>query len=678
MYGGLGGAMRTPSQARSGCVSFRLVWAILAVSTGANVPVTANDHPAEENSTLTKAFGIGRLKGVLPSWKVNPESDNWSWPTAHSYCLPCQEKVVGTCFLSHCYAWRGPTECTMTRCACAKFFCASQDTSPGMQRCEPQVCVNGPRPLPFIPNFAVKLFYRLLGRKAFPPEFDYKSPETWDLLLSAFFRCSWLLVVAAIIIFLTLAGFFYYKAPKISKLNQEHLKLDPEGESLRIAPEWHDEDHGENSVREMCSHRPSISSAFGGGDLNRHKVKIHKRPSMKPLIVTSAVILILCTVGVFGRDSNWAATRRKVTDTLNRFHQNALVLQEQGDLVQQTCVKLNVTLQDMHQNCSHDPVLLKLASVATDAFSHYVKLVFSLNEVLNQLPGISVEIMQAFKKREVLGFWVPLMPVLAIAIVSTFIVSTALVISHLGGLRWAVRLTHTFKVGSILFILLILVVALFGTVGFMVSMVLGSFCYDVDTNVLNVVKSRVEGTNMTDIYGFAGFYITGRGVMNPAMGYSRRALWYINEINEVYSQFEGVIKAYYPTCHPLEEIRMEKIHKEAKSVLKHCATLLEPANIYPYYDNVVREGVCTEVIRSLATFPVFSLIMGLICFPYLAVVTHRYLVHWSYWKHSQHGIHASHEEEASDKDTEDEFDDDMSEWSEDASESSPGSKRIPP
>ena len=42
--------------------------------------------------------------------------------------------------------------------------------------------------------------------------------------------------------------------------------------------------------------------------------------------------------------------------------------------------------------------------------------------------------------------------------------------------------------------------------------------------------------------------------------------------------------------------------------------MLEPANIYPYYEGVVYDGVCRNVIHDLANFPVFTMILGLFWF----------------------------------------------------------------
>jgi len=165
-----------------------------------------------------------------------------------------------------------------------------------------------------------------------------------------------------------------------------------------------------------------------------------------------------------------------------------------------------------------------------------------------------------------------------------------------------------------------------------VACILSSFCVDVDMNVVEAVDKQTKDTNYTEISDMTRFYILGSGVTNPVMRYAKTAMTLIDEIYDVYMQFELFIQMYYPSCRPLEDIQMKKIAKEARKVLVKCIQLLEPQNIYPYYNIVVREAICGDLMHSLASFPIFTLVLGLGIFPYGVVLTHRYLVRWAWWK----------------------------------------------
>jgi len=82
-------------------------------------------------------------------------------------------------------------------------------------------------------------------------------------------------------------------------------------------------------------------------------------------------------------------------------------------------------------------------------------------------------------------------------------------------------------------------------------------------------------------------------------------------------------------------VKIEFVAREARSVLKTCSMMMEPANLYPFYNQMVREALCRDLTMSFSTFPVFTVLLGLVVYPLTAVVTHRFLVHFTYWKRSQ-------------------------------------------
>jgi len=571
-----------------------------------------------------------RKSQVTPSWMWDPMAKNYTWPNVHSYCIPCRKQNVGTCFVGGCYDWRGPTKCVLTRCVCDRGYCAKEDALPGQERCEKQICVGGPRPYPMRIGLSQSLFWIMLGKWKFPTELDVEDPYLWQFGWMVFLHSTWVLLFGMATIFATFFGFSYYRAPKIPKrLTTQPVKTES-GISQRL-----------QEASDMGGRMLQLMEVTPGSSLvtcHESRKKFQDKPSFRPLLYTAVVVVAVSYSGMYVRELNWDKTMEHTLSAIDRFHDNALVLRREAAVVQKTCLRLNNTLQDMDLMCSHDAVMSKLSEAAGGAFVKYMDSVNQINELLGSLPGLAKEVKRTIVKHSNMAFYAPLVPVLTVAVVSIVIVAEAFIITSFGGLKWAVRLDRTFKIGAIFFAVMIMFVACFACAGIMAAMALSSFCHDVDANVIQLVENRVQGTNLTDVLDFTRYYLTGAGIMNPVMLYIKKARLYIDEILDVYVQFEGIVQSFYPTCSPLEDIKLRRIAKEARQVLQACTDLLEPSNVYPYYEEVVRGGVCQEVMHSLANFPMFTLFLGCVIFPYCAVMAHRYVVHWSYWKHTQHGF----------------------------------------
>mmetsp|Transcript_3923 Transcript_3923/g.9823 ORF Transcript_3923/g.9823 Transcript_3923/m.9823 type:complete len:519 (-) Transcript_3923:236-1792(-) len=471
------------------------------------------------------------------------------------------------------------------------------------------------------------LFWIMLGKWKFPTDLDAEDPYLWEFGWMVFLHSTWVLLLGMATISLTFFGFSYYRAPKIPK-----PRTTLPGKIQRTLSQ-EASDVGERML-EMMDVTPGSSLVT----CHESRKKFQDKPSFWPLLYTAVVVVAVSYSGMYVRELNWDATIEHTLSAIDRFHDNAVVLRKEAAVVQKTCQNLNNTLQEMDVECSHDLVMSKLSDSAQGAFVKYMKSVNQINELLGSLPGLAKEVKRTIVRHSNLAFYAPLVPVLTVAVVSIVVVAEAFIITQFGGLKWAVRLDKTFKCGSIFFAFMIMFVACFACAGIMAAMALSSFCHDVDANVIHMVENRVHGTNLTDVLDFTRYYLTGSGIMNPVMVYIKKARLYIDEILDVYLQFEGVVQSFYPTCSPLEDIKVRRIAKEARQVLQACSDLLEPSNVYPYYEEVVRGGVCQEVMHSLANFPMFTLFLGCVIFPYCAVMAHRYVVHWSYWKHTQHGF----------------------------------------
>jgi len=180
-----------------------------------------------------------------------------------------------------------------------------------------------------------------------------------------------------------------------------------------------------------------------------------------------------------------------------------------------------------------------------------------------------------------------------------------------------------------MYILMLLLVTVLGMASMGMAILASTYCVDVDDNTITALSAF---TNNTVLIAAAEYYILGAGRTNPLVEQAGDALVQIGLLENVYMQFEGVVNSFTVTCVPLEEIHMKQLVKEARLILGSCITLLQPSNVYPYYDKAVRGILCQDIINSLANFPIFAVILGLVCFPILVVQTHRFLVRWLAWK----------------------------------------------
>merc|ERR1740120_516362 len=85
-------------------------------------------------------------------------------------------------------------------------------------------------------------------------------------------------------------------------------------------------------------------------------------------------------------------------------------------------------------------------------------------------------------------------------------------------------------------------------------------------------------------------------------------------------------------CPTLNEISLAQVIPPVKDTLREIKRLLRASNIYPYYDGVVHQVVCGSVVDTLGWTVVTQAIVGLVCFPVCAVLTHRFLSSWADWK----------------------------------------------
>mmetsp|Transcript_101488 Transcript_101488/g.293638 ORF Transcript_101488/g.293638 Transcript_101488/m.293638 type:complete len:659 (+) Transcript_101488:66-2042(+) len=571
---------------------------------------------------------------VVPDpWTIDPNSLNYTWPWVYSYCVPCKEKVVGTCFFDGCYSWRGHSECHLTRCICAEGFCADEESSPGLGMCQPQVCKHGPRPLPFVPGTAVRIFHWLGGEPIFPKgTVDATDPDVLAWVINCLCRHSWIVIFAVMSILLTSVAFWHIQPPPKQHRSVQHPEDTDDARAFRLRALKNVPISSYDSVLIIERDKSDVT------DTTTTFHKLYKKPRSVKLLSFVGIIIGLCVVGALLRDKNWSDTTERVHSLLDLAEENALELKRLSAKVYHTCLHLRRSLQHIRDNCKHDPIMSKAAPTTLNATAEYVGLVANLTDTLSALPKMVRSGRDLIDAHEGAGFWVPLAPVLIIALVSSLMISEALCATKLGK-RSLVRRVDTFiRFAIVPYVIIITLITAFSLAGFTAASLFSSFCIDVDDNVLSLVQLFTDQRNLTDVYDLSRFYILGWGNTNPALSYAKLALQDISLIYDIYVQFESLVDTEEVLCPPLANIDVHKIVREARHILRKCSMLLQPANLYPFYNKIVREALCRDLVTSLANFPVFTVIIGLVVFPVSVVYTHSHLVDWAFWKDSQLAI----------------------------------------
>jgi len=578
---------------------------------------------------------------VVEPWKVNPNSVNYTWPWVHSYCVPCKEKKVGTCFMSGCYDWRGPTECHLTRCVCAEGFCADENAAQGQEVCKPQVCKEGPRPLPFVPGFPVHLFYWLGGENAFPKG-HMTQTRMIDYLVGVVLSHSWLLGFGILVIFLTIVAHWKYKAPyrKTMEVVDSMKIVDsmPTDEQLRRLTE---------SARTVeCAESPEgeecLEAAQKGDsvrliedimddDSKGHR-RVYRRPRARALMFWVVLLVLLIVSVVVVRDRNWRETMSRVHSLLDMMMSNAKRLKRLGRRVDKKCIELEASMTALARECRHDPMVAMIDDETLNTTRQYMTTVHQLHLLLRELPGMVASAEDLIQENELMAFWIPLMPVLVVALITCVMICEAIVVAFVGKIKLVVLLDMSLRLAVVPYSVLILTIAVLSLISFTMASLFSSFCMEVDDNVLTLVNTFTRKRNLSEVYEICEFYLKGSGTMNPASRYAKVALQEIDLIYDVYLQFQPMVDAYKITCPVLEHVKIEEIAQEAKQILRHCSLMLEPANLYPFYQQMVREALCRDLMSSLASFPIFTVVSGLVIYPLSAFFTHRFLVRWVHWK----------------------------------------------
>jgi len=562
-------------------------------------------------------------------------SEDCTWPACMPRCIPCQNKEVGTCTLAPlgslfaCKAERGPTDCILGKCLCQDLYCASADG----ESCEPQVCLGGARPPAYQLNRWTGLFAALGSAHRFPPPLALQSVPK-EFIWSCIKPGIALVEVGLFIATCTLACICCCRGCGIM-----HLRLDHRGKLLT---------HQQLSTGGNSDGESDEAHGLMADD-------VHDRPTKPwacPMVSVALLLIVGNYLAIKIRHRTFSRDIQVVGGQLLHAYTDLKTVSEEAGVINQTCADFEKDLVRVPLSCKvQEPisrkVLEKFTAMADDAMANYVGQVESLYDSVRGLPKLMRGIARLVEKYSQLVIWVPLLPVLAVSAICILIILEAIAAGCFGSSSVAKCVDCGLKLASLLFFLIIVLIAAIAGVELSVCIAASEFCTDVDANALEYVQWAVGGNETnpySDAYNATRYYISG-DVHNPILGYAESAEKYITQIVRLYKDMKLQLNLVGVMCPAINDINLEDIGDQAEQILGRCREILNGTNVYPYYEGILRKGICGRVIPSIGWVILFQLVAGLGFFPVCVMLTHCYLVRFAAWKHSLDGSDEEAEDE---------------------------------
>lgn len=559
------------------------------------------------------AAPAARATGGSTTSEVPADAASCTWPQCTYKCRCKNYDPVGSCAVSlvipnfskvpdafndfeGCAPDRGPTECFLGKCLCKEGFCASEDG----ESCEPEVCVPGATAPQYEPtDYWMGKFYDLASSDRFPPPGTTKS----EALVFVRENALW---PAALIVLGLIVGILTFVC-------------------LCLSP-------GIGDKRGMKVSRRPVSPASR---------KMLVEPSLCPMLSVAGLTLVLNVVLIVQRSATYARTAGALDETVAHLLRDVTTVQQQAGEINRTVRGLQHRLEDAPQSCAGvgDQTKEMLADRTRSAVSGYCDQVENFTKQIQPLPAEVKEVQGHMQDFFPFLKWGPVLPVLVMTLANVLMVIEAFLTRVYGTSTLAREEDFAMHVAAVIFFLVILIVAVISAAEVSVGIAASLFCNDVDENVQQYAAFYVNQMNTSEgnrqmMVNLTKFYISG-GLPSPVGTKLRTLLKYFKALQEYYNSAMVQDNAGVPAalCPALSEISMrEDLLMPAKGAMDSMLPLIKTSNIFPYYDRVVHDMMCGSVVETLGWTVVTQAIVGFICFPACAVLTHRFLSSWAVWK----------------------------------------------
>jgi hypothetical protein len=278
-----------------------------------------------------------------------------------------------------------------------------------------------------------------------------------------------------------------------------------------------------------------------------------------------------------------------------------------------------------------------MSKIIQDDLSQYKAMVNNYTNRVEPIPS-KVQTAQEYliANEDYLSF-LPNVPLILLGLICLGILGEAFITVRHGTSSFAKCVDKGLRMSVVIFVFIILAVATAIMVGSLFSIAFAHFCLHPDRNTM--AYSSLANSSM--IANMTEYYLMGDKA-NPVFKMSQMARKYLVGLNGVYVNFQSGIDFVESLCTANSHINVTSLAVEAIDVLANADHILRANSIWPYYQLVVRRGICKDLTRSLTQMVFLQTIVGLILFPVCAIVTHSFLVKWSAWeKYVEKGGQAS-------------------------------------
>jgi len=365
--------------------------------------------------------------------------------------------------------------------------------------------------------------------------------------------------------------------------------------------------------------------------LTQAKMKRIKKPSYTCLALLAVLILVATVVGT---------VRKTIIDQeiTNNFEYLLRHILADSDVVSEQAVQVNATVGSFLGDVSHlvdscgeniAPSLLQgITDTVSDNLENIQAMVYNYSAQAVEIPPKIKKVHAFIEENDMALVWLPNIPLITLALVCLGILLEAVVTVCCNTSSCARCADASLKGATVCFVLIVLlvtiVVAVLSTAGVGIS----QFCQDPDYNTRAYAAYYA---NSSEIAETVQHYVEGQ-VTSPVKAIISISRKYIQNLEQIFEALQGVVNTFEKLCAAAKSVNVTTLAVTAIEILNNAEMLLDEHNIWPYYEGIVRKGICYDLVNTLGLMCCFQSVIGLILFPICAIMTHRFLVKWAHYE----------------------------------------------
>ncbi|CAK0864909.1 unnamed protein product [Prorocentrum cordatum] len=199
--------------------------------------------------------------------------------------------------------------------------------------------------------------------------------------------------------------------------------------------------------------------------------------------------------------------------------------------------------------------------------------------------------------------YLPCAPMLLMSLIAAGMLAEVLLTRYYGSAKTAKYEEKGLAVCAGVFVLIIAVVAV--TCAALLSGVIGvaQQCDDIDQNLVEYLQHETRHSNLDPIFMNITRHYLLDDVYNPLGQFADEIFTYVETVEELVDEYnQSIVYPQSLSCKPLNDLNVNHIGRVTKETLAVARDLFNATNVYPYYQEIVHNGVCNHMPRSLGLF----------------------------------------------------------------------------